>query len=121
MAPRTLGACGATLIIAGMVFLASAPASAHPTGQTCPTFSKSGLKYLVITYKATTCATAKSWLPKLVADKDPKLYGSVTLHNGPTGDHCIAVHAINGHAAQGECYAGTEAFPHSGFQWAGSK
>jgi hypothetical protein len=118
MARRVFGISGGTVVCAMVVvvFFAAAPAWAHRTGQTCP-FSASGLKYLVLTYKSTTCTTAKQWLPKLVADKDPKAYGSFPLHNGPKGDTCIAVRAHSGRAAQGECYTGTEAFPHSGFQW----
>ena len=105
-------ACAAVMALAGAV-----PAAALRAGQTCPAFSASGSKYLVITYKSTTCSTAQAWLPKLVADKDPKAYGSFTLTNGPKGFHCIAVRAQHGRAAQGECYSGTEAFPKAGFQW----
>ena len=100
-----------------MAFAAAVPASAQRAGQTCPAFSASGSKYLVITYKSTTCSTAQAWLPKLVVDKDPKAYGSITLTNGPKGYSCIAVRALKGRAAQGECYSGTEAFPKAGFQW----
>jgi hypothetical protein len=121
MVGRMFGIGGIVVAATVVMFFAAAPASAHRTGQTCPTFSGSGLKYLVITYKSTTCATAKAWLPKLIADKDPKAYGSFPLHNGPKGDTCVAVRALSGRAAQGECYTGTLAFPHSGFQWAGSK
>jgi hypothetical protein len=116
MARRLFGICGGIVAAALVaVSLAAAPASAHRAA-TCP-FSAFGLKYLVLTYKSTTCATATQWLPKLVADKDPKAYGSFTLHNGPKGDKCEAVHAVSGRAAQGECWAGSMAFPHSGFQW----
>lgn len=116
MSCRVLRICGGTAAAAmAAASLAAAPASAHRAA-TCP-FSASGLKYLVLTYKSTTCATARQWLPTLVADKDPKAYGSFALHNGPKGDKCVAVRAIHGRAAQGECWAGSMAFPHSGFQW----
>jgi hypothetical protein len=117
VAQRILASGGITLVAAVAAFLLSAgPASALRAGQACP-FSASGSKYVVFTYKSTTCSTAQTWLPKLVADKDPKPYGPVTLTNGPKGYHCIAVRAVNGRAAQGECYSGNMAFPTGGFQW----
>jgi hypothetical protein len=103
-------------MLSACALAAVTPASALRTGATCP-FSASKTKYLVLTYKSTTCKTALAWLPKLLADKDPKLYGSFTLTNGPRGFHCFAARAIKGRDAQGECYSGTEAFPKAGFQW----
>jgi hypothetical protein len=118
VARRIFASGGVTLVVAVAVLLVAAlQASAVRSGQTCPSFSASGSKYLVITYKSTSCRTAQAWLPKLVADKDPKAYGSFVLSNGPKGFHCMAVRAVSGRAAQGECYSGTSAFPKAGFQW----
>ena len=63
-----------------------------------------------------TCAKAKPWLVKLLADHG-KPGVKVVLKNAPRGFKCWAVDDAKGRPTVGSCYTGTLAFPHNGFQW----
>lgn len=56
-----------------------------------------------------TCAKAKPWLVKLLADHG-KPGVKVVLKNGPMGFKCSAVDDAKGRPAVGSCYTGTIAF-----------
>ena len=121
MAKRVwIGTIGLVVVMIALM-LASVPGvGAAPAGVTCPSFSKSGLKYQWSTLgTGWTCSSAKPWVLKLVADP-VKVGGLVPLHNGPAGYHCVAEAHKKGHASTGQCYKHTLALPKSGFDWFGS-
>jgi hypothetical protein len=106
----------ATAIVA--IFGAGAATGARATGAAaiCKTFSTSGLKPRWSVIGNVTCAKAKPWLVKLLADHG-KPGVKVVLKNGPKGFKCSAVDNAKGRPAVGSCYTGTIAFPKNGFQW----
>jgi hypothetical protein len=86
------------------------------TAAVCKTFATSGLKPRWSVIGNVTCAKAKPWLVKLLADHGrPGV--KVVLKNGPRGFKCSAVDDAKGRPAVGSCYTGTVAFPKNGFQW----
>ena len=95
---------------------AATGARATRTAAVCKTFSTSGLKPEWSAIGNVTCAKAKPWLVKLLADHG-KPGVKVVLKNGPTGFKCSAVDDAKGRPAVGSCYTGTIAFPKNGFQW----
>jgi hypothetical protein len=106
----------ATAVVA--IFGAGAATGARATGTAavCKTFSTSGLKPKWSVIGNVTCAKAKPWLVKLLADRG-KPGVKVVLKNGPKGFKCFAVDDAKGRPAVGSCYTGTVAFPKNGFQW----
>lgn len=101
--------------------LAAASARAAPTGQICASFSHGGLTYHWETVgTGWTCSSAKPWVVKLSGDRVGAAAGSIKLTNGPKGYHCYASLAHKGYASGGLCYAGTLAYPKSGFTWNGT-
>jgi hypothetical protein len=106
----------ATAVVA--IFGAGAAMGGRATGTAavCKTFATSGLKARWSVIGNVTCAKAKPWLVKLLADRGrPGV--KVVLKNGPTGFKCSAVDDAKGRPAVGSCYTGTIAFPKNGFQW----
>lgn len=114
-------ACIAAVVVAIAVvatFGAGAATGARATGAAavCKTFSSSGLKPKWSVIGNVTCANAKLWLVKLLADRGrPDV--KVVLKNGPAGFKCSAFDDARGRPAVGSCYTGTIAFPKNGFQW----
>lgn len=111
----------AVLVIATMILaIAGAGAAtagrATGTGAVCKTFTTSGLKPRWSVIGNVTCATAKPWLVKLLADHG-KPGAKVVFKNGPKGFKCSAVDDAKGRPSVGSCYTGTIAFPKNGFQW----
>jgi len=106
----------ATAVVA--IFGAGAATGARATGTAavCKTFLTSGLKPQWSVIGNVTCAKAKPWLVKLLADHG-KPGVKVVLKNGPKGFKCSAVDDAKGRPAVGSCYTGTIAFPKNGFQW----
>ena len=104
--------------VAGAILGSGAATGAPATGTAavCKTFSASGLKPQWSVIGNVTCAKAKPWLVKLLADRGrPGV--KVVLRNGPKGFKCSAVDDAKGRPAVGSCYTGTIAFPKNGFQW----
>jgi hypothetical protein len=111
-------ACIAAVVVVTATFGAGAATGARATGAAavCKTFSTSGLKPRWSVIGTVTCAQAKPWLVKLLADHGrPGV--KVVLENGPRGFKCSAVDDAKGRPAVGSCYTGTIAFPRNGFQW----
>jgi hypothetical protein len=110
----------AVVVAAGVVamFGAGAASGARATGSgaVCTTFSTSGLKPKWSVIGNMTCAKAKPWLVKLLAERG-KPSASVVLKHGPKGFKCSAFDDRRGRPAVGACYTGTAAFPKNGFQW----
>jgi len=106
----------ATAVVA--IFGAGAATGARATGTAavCKTFTTSGLKPEWSVIGTVTCAKAKPWLVKLLADHG-KSGVKVVLKNAPRGFKCSAVDDAKGRPAVGSCYTGTVAFPKNGFQW----
>ena len=113
---RIAAVVATTVVVA--IFGASAAAGARTTGTgaVCKTFTTSGLKPEWSAIGNVTCAKAKPWLTKLLADRG-KPGVKVVLKNGPKGFKCSAVDDKKGRPAVGACYTGTAAFPKNGFQW----
>jgi hypothetical protein len=114
-------ACIAAVLVATVVvaiFGAGAAPGARATGAgaVCRTFSTSGLKPKWSVIGNVTCAEAKPWLVKLLAERG-KPGVKVVLKHGPTGFKCSAFDDGKGRPAVGSCYTGTIAFPKNGFQW----
>ena len=114
-------ACIVVLVVAASVvalFGAGIATGARTTeaGAICKTLSASGLKPRWSVIGNVTCAKAKPWLAKLLADHG-KPGVKVVLKNGPKGFKCSAVDDAKGRPAVGACYTGTIAFPKNGFQW----
>jgi hypothetical protein len=112
--------CLAAGVVAASVCLATATnAGATRTGQVCSTFKSGGRTYRSETLgTGWTCASAKTWIVKLIGDRVHVATRSVPLTNGPRGYHCAA-HPTSeaGHATAGHCIKGTIAFPQKGFAW----
>jgi hypothetical protein len=113
----------AAMIAAGIVAIFGAGtatgARASATAGVCKSFSASGLKN--VEWSAignVTCAKAKPWLLRLLADHG-KPDVKVVLKNGPKGFKCSATDDAKGTPSAGACYTGTVAFPKNGFQWLG--
>ena len=106
----------ATAVVAMLGAGAATGARATGAGAVCKTFSTSGLKPQWSVIGNVTCAKAKPWLVKLLADRG-KPGVKVVLKNVPTGFKCSAVDDAKGRPAVGSCYTGTLAFPKNGFQW----
>jgi hypothetical protein len=106
----------ATAVVA--IFGAGAATGARATGTAavCKTFTTSGLRPKWSVIGNVTCAKAKPWLVKLLADHG-KPGVKVVLKNGPKGFKCSAFDDAKGRPAVGSCYTGTIAFPKNGFQW----
>lgn len=109
----------ATLIVVASACLAAASTDASGAGQLCATFKQGRLTYHSQTLgSGWTCASAKSWIVKLIGDRVPIASKNVPLTNGPSGYHCLATpFSRGGHATSGACFKGTIAFPGSGFAW----
>jgi Flp pilus assembly protein TadG len=104
---------------AGVATMSAGPAAA--AGKLCPTFSKSGTTYTWETAgTGYTCASAKTWILKLIKDPVDTSTAKAVLTNGPSGLHCYATGDDKGKASAGVCYKNTIAFPKSGFLWSGS-
>jgi hypothetical protein len=99
-------------------FAASTGARAAVSGEVCKTFSASGLKVQWSAIGNVTCAKAKPWLTRLLADRG-KPGVKVALKNAPRGFKCAATDDSKGRPFAGACYTGTLAFPKNGFQWFG--
>ncbi len=101
-----------------LVFGAGAATGARATGTAgvCATFSTSGLKPKWSAIGNVTCAKAKPWLVKILADHG-KPGVRVVPKDAPKGFKCFAVDDAKGRPAVGSCYTGTIAFPKNGFQW----
>jgi hypothetical protein len=95
---------------------AATASRASAAAAVCKTFSTSGVKPKWSVIGNVTCAQAKPWLVKLLADHG-KPGAKVVLKNGPRGFKCSAVADAKGRPAVGACYTGTAAFPKNGFQW----
>jgi hypothetical protein len=113
------------LLVLVVVLAASLAATtavrATSSGQLCPSFSKGGFKYQWETAgTGWTCASAKPWVLKMIADHVRPRVGLVPLKNGPKSLHCFAVSEQKGYVTGGVCYRHTLAFPRSGFTWNGS-
>ena len=93
-------------------------ARATGTGAICKTFTASGLKVEWSVIGNVTCARAKPWLVKLLADRGKPDVRSA-LKNGPKGFKCMGTYDGKGRPSAGACYTGTAAFPKNGFQWFG--
>jgi len=108
------------LVIAVIASLGrTSPTQAAPTaGAVCKSFSVSGLKYNWSVIGNVTCAKAKPWLLKLLAQHG-KPDAKVVFKNTPRGFHCRATADAKGRPSAGACYTGTPAFPKNGFQWFG--
>ncbi|GEM_PF-1912820 len=111
--------------LAGMLAVAATAAvpslHAAPAGKVCAPFKHRGLLYRWQTVgRHWTCASAKPWVVKLADDRVASGAGNVRLKNGPRGLHCYATIATHGRASGGACFAGTWAFPKSGFTWNGT-
>jgi hypothetical protein len=106
----------ATAVVAIFGAGAATGGRATGTGAVCKTFATSGLKPRWSVIGNVTCAKAKPWLVKLLADRG-KPGVKVVLKNGPRGFKCSAVDDAKGRPAVGSCYTGTIAFPKNGFQW----
>ena len=106
----------ATAVVA--IFGAGVATAARTTGAgaVCRTFTTSGLKPKWSVIGNVTCAKAKPWLVKLLAERG-KPGVKVVLKDGPTGFKCSAFDDRKGRPAVGSCYTGTIAFPKNGFQW----
>ena len=109
-------------VVVGIAVLAvlgdGAATGARATGKAavCKSFPTSGLKPEWSVIGNVTCAQAKPWLVKLLADRGrPGV--KVVLKNGPRGFKCSAVDDSKGRPAVGSCYTGTIAFPKNGLQW----
>jgi hypothetical protein len=114
-------ACIAAVVVATAVaatFGAGVATGARATGAgaICRTFSTSGLKPKWSVIGNVTCAKAKPWLVKLLAERG-KPGVKVVLKHGPRGFKCSAFDDRKGRPAVGACYTGTIAFPKNGFQW----
>jgi hypothetical protein len=107
-----------TAILALVGAEAATGARATRTAAVCKAVSSSGLKVEWSVIGNVTCAKAKPWLVKLLADHG-KPHAKVVLKNGPKGFKCSAVDDAKGRPAVGACYTGTIAFPKNGFQWLG--
>jgi hypothetical protein len=91
-------------------------ARATRAGAVCTTFTTSGLKPKWSVIGNVTCAKAKPWLVKLLADTG-KPGVKVASKGAPAGFKCMAVDDQKGRPAVGSCYTGTIRFPKNGFQW----
>jgi hypothetical protein len=99
----------------------AASSRAATTGSLCPAFAHGGLTYHWETVgTGWTCWSARPWVVKLSSDRVGAAAGSVKLTNGPKGYHCFASSTHKGYASGGLCYAGTLAYPKSGFTWNGT-
>jgi hypothetical protein len=106
------------LVVVGLAFAGSSPAGAAPAGQLCSTLTALGLKLEWATVgTGFTCASAKTWIVKLIAETVKPAGGEVPLANGPTGFHCYATFEVKGHPSDGFCDKGKLASPSSGFSW----
>lgn len=92
---------------------------AASAGQLCSPFRHKGLLYRWETVGHWTCGAAKPWVVKLADDLADTSVGNVALKNGPGGLRCWATITLKGRAAGGACFAGTWAYPRSGFTWNG--
>jgi hypothetical protein len=117
---RACAAAAVAIAIVAVVGVGTATgARASGAAGVCKSFSSSGLKK--IEWSAignVTCAKAKPWLLKLLADHG-KPDVKVVLKNGPKGFKCAATDDGKGRPSAGACYTGTVAFPKNGFQWFG--
>ena len=114
-------ACAAVLVATAIVAIFGAGvatgAPASGTAAVCKSFSASGLKNVEWSVIGNvTCAQAKPWLAKLLADHG-KPDVKVVLKNGPKGFKCSATNDGKGRPSAGACYTGTVAYPKNGFQW----
>lgn len=112
-------ACIVAVVVAtAVVAIAGAATAARATGTAavCKTFSTSGLKPQWSVIGDVTCAKAKPWLVKLLAEHG-KPGVKVVFKNGPKEFKCSAVDDAKGRPSVGSCYTGTIAFPKNGFQW----
>jgi hypothetical protein len=113
------GACVSAVVLTIMATALCVGTTGRATpnaGAVCKSFSVSGSKVLWSAIGNVTCAEAKPWLLKLLADHG-KPGARVVLNNGPKGFHCTASDDSKGRPAAGSCYTGTIAFPKNGFQW----
>jgi hypothetical protein len=108
----------AILVVACVAAVAASTAGAARAGRVCPTFHQGGTAYHPETLgTGWTCASAKSWIVKLIGDRVTFTGKNIPLKNGPAGLHCLADNSLRGHASSGACFKGTIAFPGSGFAW----
>jgi hypothetical protein len=108
-------------VVAASLAATSRATAAPAAGAICKPFTTSGLKITWETIGSWTCGSAKRWVETMSKDRDTKPLTPLVLHNGPSGLHCIATDATSkGLVKDGLCYAGTLAFPKSGFSWDGS-
>jgi hypothetical protein len=91
-------------------------ARATGAGAICRTFSTSGLKPKWSVIGNVTCAKAKPWLVRLLAERG-KPGVKLVLKHAPRGFKCSGFDDRKGRPAVGSCYTGTVAFPKNGFQW----
>ena len=111
-----------SVVLVAVTLAVVSTAGATRTGQLCPAFTVSKLKVQGETVgTGFTCASYKSWVTKLMADKVKVAAGDIPLTNGPKGLHCFATSETKkGYVSGGLCYKGTLAYPVSGFTWNGS-
>ena len=95
---------------------AATGARATPAAAVCKTFASSTLKPRWSVIGNVTCAQAKPWLVKILAQRGRPGVKFVPK-NGPRGFMCSAFDDKKGRPAVGACYTGTIAFPKNGFQW----
>ena len=98
---------------------AASTAGAAGAPQVCKQFKQGGRTYSFETIgTAWTCATAKAWVVKLIADHAAVSTKKVPLTNGPRGYHCYASPGRHvALATDGMCFTGTVKFPKTGFAW----
>jgi hypothetical protein len=108
----------ALIVVVLASFAAATGARAAASAEVCKTFSASGLKVRWSAIGNVTCAKAKPWLTKLLADRGKPGVKAV-LKNAPRGFKCAATDDSKGRPFVGACYTGTPAFPKNGFQWFG--
>jgi hypothetical protein len=111
-----IAAVAAAAVVATVGAGAASGAPATSGAAICKTFSASGLKPRWSVIGNVSCAEAKPWLVRLLAEHGTPSAKRVLKH-GPTGFKCSAFDDRKGRPAVGSCYTGTAAFPKNGFQW----
>lgn len=106
-------------VVAVALLGAVSTARAEPTDNAiCRPFVVGGQKVAWEVIGTWTCATAKPWILKMDGDHVSQQLGKAALHNGPRGYHCFATReTAKGRVIDGICYAGTLAYPKTGFVW----